>query len=242
MSNSIRCVLLDVEGTTSSIRFVYDEMFPFVRQSLDSFLAREWESESVRGALPMLADDLGRASVEEWIGAGDVESQRTAVSAAVIELMDDDVKATGLKELQGAIWKDGFESGALVAHLYPDVAEAMAGWVEDGLQVRIYSSGSIQAQRLFFGHTVAGDLLPLISGHYDTTSGPKKESASYVQIAEQIGLAPSEILFVSDVGAELDAASTAGMATVLSVRPGNLPVDGIDRFVVAESFSEIVVG
>jgi enolase-phosphatase E1 len=139
----------------------------------------------------------------------------------VLRLMDADAKATGLKQLQGLIWKSGFESGELKAHVYEDVPPALESWTAAGKDVRIYSSGSVQAQRLFFGHTIAGDLLPRFRGHYDTTTGPKKEAESYRKIAAAFGLPLTAILFLSDIVTELDAAREAGLATALVVRPGN---------------------
>ena len=241
MSNltpSPKCILLDVEGTTSSISFVYDVMFPYVRENLAPFLANNWNSDSVQGCLPLLANDIGKDSVDEWLDADGPTAQQQ-VATAVTKLMDDDVKATGLKQLQGMIWKDGFESGQMTAHLFDDVADCMRKWHADGIEIRIYSSGSIAAQKLFFGHCVAGNLLPLIAGHYDTTIGSKKESASYVAIADDIGLPPSEIIFISDVPAELDAARSAGMQVILSIRPGNKPVENIDADSAIRDFSEV---
>ena len=127
----------------------------------------------------------------------------------------------------------------MVAHLFDDVAQAMRDWESAGLDLRIYSSGSIAAQKLFFGHSVAGNLLPLISGHYDTTTGGKKEKSSYEIIASEIGMAAAEILFISDVAEELLAAEQAGMQTLLSVRPGNKPVDNKDDFSSIASFAEV---
>jgi enolase-phosphatase E1 len=138
------------------------------------------------------------------------------------------------------IWRSGFESGELVAHVFDDVPPALAAWADSGLDVRIYSSGSIEAQQLFFGHTAAGDLRPLLRGHYDTTTGPKREPASYTAIAADMGLTPRQVLFVSDVGAELDAARAAGMATALAIRPGNREPGGIFEHEPIESFAEIV--
>ena len=198
-------------------------MFPYVREHLFDFLQQNWQHDSVQACLPLLAQDLGRDS-QNW-PTGMAQEQQQQVGEAVIQLMDDDVKATGLKQLQGLIWKDGFTSGQLVAHLYDDVPPAITRWRQRGINVRIYSSGSISAQRLFFGHTVAGDLLAQLSGHYDTTTGPKRESASYAAIAEDIGQAPESVLFVSDVVEELDAAAAVGMPTALSLRPGNKPIE-----------------
>lgn len=207
-------ILLDIEGTTSSISFVYDKMFPFVRESLEEFLESNWDDSAVQECVPLLGADVDREL-----------STKEDVAGAVVELMDADVKATGLKKLQGLIWKDGFHSGQLVAHVYEDVPAAIKSWVAAGIDVRIYSSGSVQAQHLFFGHTVAGSLLEQFKGHYDTTTGNKKESSSYEKIAAEFGLPAEEILFVSDVDAELVAAKAAGMQTALSIRPGNKPME-----------------
>ena len=209
-----RGILLDIEGTTSSVSFVYDVMFPFVRRELDRCLAAHWGQPPLAAACRQVARDASQDS------RGD---DRGWVRGEVLRLMDGDVKATGLKQLQGLIWEDGFHSGELKAHLYDDVPPALREWHGRGISLRIYSSGSIQAQKLFFGHTIAGNLLPLLSGHYDTTTGPKKEASSYRTIAADFGLAPAEILFLSDVAAELDAARAAGIQTALVRREGNAP-------------------
>ena len=238
---SFQCdsVLLDIEGTTSSISFVYDVMFPYVRENLDSFLVKNWSDPSFQQCLPLLSLDMNQPSCEEWLG-GEPERQREAVRAAVIELMDADVKATGLKKIQGLVWKDGFETGEIVSHLFDDVAPAIRKWHENGIPVRIYSSGSVGAQLLFFGHTCDGNLLPLICGHYDTQVGGKREAASYLAIASDIQVSPGSVLFISDVIAELEAAKTAGMQTCLSLRPGNKPVD-CGGFDAIGSFSELAL-
>ena len=231
------CVLLDIEGTTSSISFVYDVMFPFVRGNVQGFLETSWNDRSVQECLPLLASDLGRASIEDWL-EGDLKQQQRRVYDSVIALMDADVKATGLKQLQGLVWKNGFESGELVAHLYDDVADALRRWQEQGIELRIYSSGSVASQIMFFGNTVQGDLLPLLSGHYDTQVGGKREFGSYQKIAADIGTAPERILFLSDVVEELIAAKTAGMQACLSIRPGNASVEQSD-FTSVTRFSQL---
>lgn len=236
--NQPKCILLDIEGTTSSISFVYDVMFPYIRENLAGFLKQNWESESVQQCLPLLAAELGHDSVEHWLGDLPAESRRT-VEHAVGQLMDDDVKSTGLKQLQGAIWKAGFEFGQLVAHLYDDVEPAIRNWVSSGIEVRIYSSGSVQAQKLFFGHCLAGNLLPLLSAHYDTTTGPKQQTDSYRAIAADTGLRPGQVVFVSDVAEELDAAKEAGMLTALSIRPGNRPVANQHEYYAISRFDEL---
>ena len=235
-----RGILLDIEGTTSSISFVYDVMFPFVREHAAAFISGHWTDKAVNHSVEMLAVDLGFSSADLWFKGCDSDASRQAlVVAGVIELMDADVKATGLKQIQGLIWKEGFHRGELVAHLYEDVAESIQQWNELGKDVRIYSSGSIQAQKLFFGHTVAGNLLDMFKNHYDTTTGAKQDSTSYEEIAISYGLTPGEILFVSDVIGELAAARTAGFQVVLSMRPGNKPVPSDHGFAEINSFREI---
>jgi enolase-phosphatase E1 len=219
-------ILLDIEGTTSSVSFVYDVMFPYVRRHLTFEVLTNWIEPDYVQAFNTIATDSGHPSLDAWLtteGLTKDNALRGAnlVCREVIRLMDADVKATGLKQLQGLIWKSGFESGELKAHVYDDVPPALATWTAAEKDVRIYSSGSVQAQKLFFGHTTVGDLLPNFSGHYDTTTGPKKAPESYRKIAAAFSLSPAAILFLSDIVAELDAARNAGLATALVVRPGN---------------------
>lgn len=241
-----KAVLLDIEGTTSSIRFVYDEMFPFVRRELDRFLNDHWADQDVQNAANQIAIDAGAESFQAFCkqNGGDPDglseqTSRDALTAEVIRQMDNDLKATGLKQLQGLIWKSGFESGELKAHLYPDVAGQLREWRARQIDLRIYSSGSVKAQHLFFGHTIEGDLLDLFSGHDDTTTGSKKESESYSIIAQKFGLPAGEILFVSDSLDELDAAAESGMQTVWSCRPQNPAPDRPSHHPAIESFEQI---
>jgi enolase-phosphatase E1 len=223
---SIRGILLDIEGTTSSVSFVYDVMFPYVRKHLTFEVLTNWDEPEYIAAYEAIARDAGHDSLEGWLKTHNLSRDNplraaNVVCQEVVRLMDADVKATGLKQLQGLIWQAGFESGVLKAHVYDDVPPALQAWNAAGKDVRIYSSGSIQAQKLFFGHTIAGNLLEHFRGHYDTTTGAKKEADSYRKIAADFGLPPAEILFLSDIVAELDAARSAGLATALVVRPGN---------------------
>ena len=226
MKFSGRGILLDIEGTTSSISFVYDVMFPFVRRELDRYLHLNWGSPALNEVCDLIAKDAGYESLDVWCGnRGEEGKRQQLIREEVLRLMDGDVKATGLKALQGLIWRSGFESGEMRAHVYDDVLPAIQAWSSAGCDIRIYSSGSIAAQKLFFGHTVVGDMLHLFQGHYDTTTGPKKEVESYRAIAENFGLPPAEILFLSDVLAELEAAHAAGLQTCLCKRPGNAAVE-----------------
>lgn len=214
-------------------------MFPFVREKLSQFLQRNWNSDSLIACLDVLALDLKQSDRISWLGDLSESEQQRRVQQAVIELMESDAKLTGLKQLQGLIWEAGFQSGQLVAHLFDEVAQCIRTWAADGIDVRIYSSGSIAAQKLFFGHSVDGNLLSSFHGHYDTTIGSKQSSESYQKIAIDFGYQPSEILFVSDVIGELQAAKSAGLKVVLSIRPGNKPVPADHGFASITDFRQI---
>lgn len=227
-----RAILLDVEGTTSAVAYVYDVMFPFAHRRLESYVATHWDAPQMQqvrqqvasdGATPQAADD------------------REEFCRLVREWMESDAKVTGLKQLQGVIWQEGFESGELRSHVFPDVPPALARWHGEGIDLRIYSSGSVHAQKLFFAHTEGGDLLKHFTGHYDTTTGPKRDSASYARIAEDWQLPPAEVLFLSDVVEEIDAARQAGLATALVERPGNAEVPPGHGHPVVSSFDQIAV-
>lgn len=235
-----RGILLDIEGTTSSITFVHDVMFPFVLQHLDEFLTQHWKRDDVAAVCATIAGDAGHESLAAWRATQPGASEFELVTREVRRLMADDAKATGLKALQGLIWHEGFESGDLVAHSYPDVIPAIRRWREAGIDVRIYSSGSIAAQKLFFGHLENhGNCLELLTGHYDTTSGGKKESPSYINVTSAWGIAPSEVIFISDIAGELSAALEAGIQAVASVRPGNTPLPNELNVPRIESFDEL---
>jgi len=238
----VRGVLLDIEGTTSSIAFVHDVMFPFVRQHLQAYVAQRWQTAELQAALEHVARDAGAPSWAAWMATQSASDPQAALIAHIHALMDRDVKATGLKQLQGLIWDSGFRSGALQADVYADVLPAIAAWRQRGIDVRIYSSGSVAAQRLFFGHVAGqGNCLSLFSGHYDTTIGSKREAASYSRIADDWGLQPKQILFVSDLAAELDAALAAGLQVVASVRPGNAALPDLRNWPTLNSFAELAL-
>ena len=221
----VRALLLDIEGTTTPIAFVHEVLFPFVRAKLRAFLDARWRSSElaeVRRHLAVERDaDLGRGETPPPLRMANDERALTSLAAFVEWLMDRDRKSPGLKLLQGLIWEEGYRGGELHGLVFDDVPEAMRAWKAAGLTLAIYSSGSELAQRLLFQSTEHGDLTPLIAAFFDTGVGAKKESSSYARIAAALGRAPREMLFVSDVVAELDAAHAAGMQVVLSVRPGN---------------------
>jgi enolase-phosphatase E1 len=241
-ASGVRGVLLDIEGTTSSMSFVYEVLFPFARRELADFLRRRWGEPDTAQACERIARDAGAPSLSAWVGSDAApETAQERVHAEAIRLMDGDVKATGLKELQGLIWQEGYTAGRLLSHVYPDVPPALRRWSEAGLDLRIFSSGSVAAQKVFFAHTEAGDLLPLFRGHYDTTTGPKREAVSYRRIATEMQLPPSAILFLSDVRQELDAAAEAGIQTGLVVRPGNAPVAPGHAHPVVTDFGQVAL-
>lgn len=215
LPDSVRGVLLDIEGTTTPISYVYDVLFPFARARLDAACARAAELPGVAEALELLrAEHAAEPGGRPDFGDG---------APFAHYLMDRDRKSTGLKLLQGIIWEAGYRSGELRSEIFDDVRPALERWRRSGIAVRIFSSGSVLAQRLLFAHTAAGDLSGLIDGYHDTQTGPKGAAASYRTIAGAFGLPPTEILFLSDAVAELDAARDAGMQTGWACRPGNPP-------------------
>jgi enolase-phosphatase E1 len=219
-------ILLDIEGTTTPISFVYDVLFPYARAHVRENLAAE-DVEALR--LSYEADLRNGFSPPAW---SDVPVDY------VHWLMDQDRKSTALKNLQGKIWLTGYQRGALHGEVFEDVPLALGRWHQAGFDVRIYSSGSKLAQQLLFSSTKSGDLTKFLNGYFDTTSGPKIESESYALISRAFACASGEILFVSDVVRELDAARTAGMQTALCIRPGNHPqVPGSHRTI--SNFEEI---
>jgi enolase-phosphatase E1 len=222
-------VLIDIEGTVGSIAFVRDVLFPYADARLDEFVALHGGEADVRAALDL-------ASREAGVDAQDLRR----ILAALHRWSADDAKKTPLKTLQGMIWRDGFESGAIVGHLYPDAVEALRRYRSNGLVLAVYSSGSVAAQRLLFAHSVAGNLTALFAGFYDTTTGPKLESTSYTRIAKGLGFAPARIVFFSDSAGELDAANGAGMQTVQVVRPQD-GTEAVGRHAVVATFADVDV-
>jgi len=209
----IRAIVTDIEGTTSSIDFVRDVLFPYARKRLPAFV-------ETHGDKPEVQHWLHEAARE----AGLVEASRQDIIELLLRWIDQDRKSTALKALQGMIWKDGYEAGDYRAHVYPEVAARLRDWRADGLRLYVYSSGSVPAQQLFFRHSEAGDLSVLFAGYFDTETGPKREAGSYRQIADAIGEQPRHLLFLSDIVEELDAAQAAGFHTGWLVRePQALP-------------------
>ena len=202
---NVRAVVTDIEGTTTSLAFVKEELFPYARRHLPEF---------VRNHAAEMADI--EAQVSAAAGAGALQTQE--IIDTLLRWMDEDRKITPLKQLQGMIWRSGYESGRLRAHVYDDAVRALRKWHAQGMKLYVYSSGSVEAQRLLFSHTAHGDLTPLFSGYFDTTIGPKLATGSYRDIARTLHLATNEIVFLSDHPGETHAAAAAGMRTVLLAR------------------------
>jgi enolase-phosphatase E1 len=242
--SATRLYLLDVEGTVAPLTLTTEVLFPYARTRFAEFLQRQRNDEAVRADLVLLAEENGAEKgtgiprLERVSDAAQVATPRFRLDAMLylMWLMDRDRKSTALKSLQGKIWKAGFESGELKGTLFPDVPDAFKRWSAHG-SVAIYSSGSVDAQRLLFRHSVFGDLTPLIGGYFDTRTGPKMEPASYAAIAAAMSVAANEVLFLSDAVRELDAAREAGAETRLVVRDGNAPVDDPHGHGVVESFA-----
>lgn len=211
MSAPAKAILTDIEGTTSSISFVKDTLFPFARRALPAFVKVRGQDPAVRKWLDLVATEMGGMC------------QDAMIAEVMQGWIDEDRKHTALKALQGMIWADGYRNADFTAHIYPDAATTLQRWHSEGLPLYVYSSGSVPAQRLFFGHSDAGDLTGLFSGWFDTEIGGKREGDSYRRIAAEIDLPASEVLFLSDVVGELDAAREAGMDTVLIDRLQDYP-------------------
>ena len=207
-ASGVRAVLTDIEGTTSAITFVKDVLFPYAREHLPRFIEMHRSDPEVQHWLDATARE-----------AGIEDPQSRYVVETLQRWIDEDRKATPLKALQGMIWKAGYEAGDYRAHIYPEVPARLREWKAQGLRLYVYSSGSVQAQKLFFRYSEAGDLTELFDGWFDTGVGGKRERGSYLRIAESVDLPPPAILFLSDVVEELDAARDTGMQTIQVCRP-----------------------
>ncbi len=209
-------ILTDIEGTTSSISFVKDVLFPYARDALPGFVQEHGHEPEVR----------------RWLDQVAVENGGICSDAVIVETLqgwiDQDRKHTALKALQGMVWAAGYREGDFAAPLYPDVAPALRAWHAEGHRLAVYSSGSVPAQKLLFANTDVGDLLPLFDGFFDTEVGHKRDADSYRLIADRLNRSPGDILFLSDVVEELDAAREAGMRTALLDRREDYPQPRID--------------
>ncbi|MHB8622039.1 MAG: acireductone synthase [Sulfuricaulis sp.] len=223
----ISAIVTDIEGTTSSLSFVHDVLFPFARERLADFVRRSANDTAVRQRLD---------EVRQMAGAS---LSNDAVVTQLLRWIDEDQKITPLKALQGMIWEQGYKNGDFKGHVYEDAARRLRQWHTAGIRLYVYSSGSVAAQQLLFAHTVYGDLTPLFSGYFDTTTGGKRELTSYRKIAESTHTATSAMLFLSDIREELDAARAAGMKTGWLVRANT--VDPQAAHPQIRSFDEIAL-
>jgi len=222
----IKAIVTDIEGTTSSISFVADVLFPYAATHLSAYVMAHESESAVAEVLNEVRREIGRpdASIQEVIDA-------------LLQWIKDDKKITPLKTLQGFIWAQGYADGELIGHVYPDAVENLKKWHQQGLRLYVYSSGSVAAQKLIFGHTEYGDLNFLFSGYFDTHIGGKREPLSYHVIAQQLELPASEILFLSDIVFELDAAAAMGIRTIALDR--QFICEGFGIHQVVHSFDEI---
>uniref|UniRef100_A0A1A8GF91 Enolase-phosphatase E1 n=1 Tax=Nothobranchius korthausae TaxID=1143690 RepID=A0A1A8GF91_9TELE len=224
-------ILLDIEGTTTPITFVKDILFPYVREHLEDHLSTHWEEDECKQDVHLLKKQIeedmrqNRAcpvhTVDQTVHTDEEKAIREVVENVMWQ-MAADRKSTALKQLQGHMWRAAYTSGRIKGEIYPDVIPSIRMWREHGLKVYIYSSGSVEAQKLLFGHSVEGDVLDLFDGHFDTTIGAKVDAKSYRRIAERIGCRPEEITFLTDVIREAKAAEEASMNVLVVVRPGNM--------------------
>ena len=229
----IQAILTDIEGTTSSISFVKDVLFPYATQALPDYLRRHACDAAVQQQLNTVATESG-------LDPQDTE----ALIQQLLQWIQEDRKITCLKALQGMVWRHGYEQGVYRAHVYPDAVQQLTAWRDSGLRLYVYSSCSIAAQELIFQYSEAGVLRHLFSGHFDTTSGAKQSVASYQRILQQMGLPPEQVLFLSDIEGELDAARQAGLRTAWLVREQDsplLPEELSSVHPVVSSFAQINV-
>ena len=228
----IKAVLTDIEGTTSSISFVRDVLFPYAAQHLPMFVRANAQRPDVAEQLQMAAKEAGVA-----------ENDYPGIISALQRWIAEDKKITPLKALQGMLWEHGYRHKDYRAHVYPDAYQQLKNWHERNMSLYVYSSGSIQAQRLFFGYSEFGDMTPFFSGYFDTTSGAKQDAESYRRIVTAIGLRAGEVMFLSDIVGELDAAKQAGVQTCWLVRPEDVVADQAriraSDHPVADTFSDI---
>ncbi|MGN8162930.1 acireductone synthase [Pantoea sp. 22096] len=203
----IRAIVTDIEGTTSDIRFVHNILFPYARQHLPDFVRNNAHQPEVAAALQSVREE-----------ADQPQADLNGVTDILLSFMDQDRKSTGLKALQGMIWRDGYVNGSFTGHLYPDVLPALRHWKAQSIELYVYSSGSVAAQKLLFGYSDEGDITGLFSGYFDTHVGAKREVAAYRAIAAEIGRPAAQLLFLSDIHQELDAAAEAGWQTMQLLR------------------------
>ena len=221
-------ILTDIEGTTTSVSFVYEVLFPYFRENIHKTI----ELQHLKSVQEVFSQTI------QWVR--DTENRTISTPSEIIEVLNqwsqEDKKITPLKTLQGILWEEAYTSGTIQGHVYDDVAPALKRWKEKGIQLGVFSSGSIAAQKLIFGYSVAGDLTSYFSAYFDTSTGGKREAATYQLIAEKLGILASEILFLSDITEELQAAASAGLQTIQLVRDETIA----NWYATAPSFASIL--
>ena len=223
----VKAILIDIEGTVSPISFVKDVLFPYSEEKMEKFIKENKDKHEIKNILQQVQEIEGK------------EMDIDEIIQTLKRWIKEDRKIAPLKDIQGFIWKEGFESGQIKAPLYEDAYRKMKEWKEKGYKLYIYSSGSVQAQKLFFSHTDKGNILNWFSGHFDTKIGNKKETQSYRKIAQEIGLKPEEILFLSDNPDEIKAAAQAGMKVYRLVRPQDTEYIENFEYPQIKSFDEV---
>lgn len=241
-----KSIICDIEGTTSSISFVKDTLFPYALKNVEEYLKANWNEDATKtvvAALREQADEDKKAEVEGalTIPAGDSEDIIPDIVKYVEWQTSRDAKTGSLKTLQGLVWAKGYKDGSIKGHVYDDVSKALEQWTEGGRKIYVYSSGSVDAQKMLFEHSEQGDLVKYLAGHYDTKIGAKTEKDSYEAILKNIEVTAEEALFLTDVVAEAKAAKEAGLNVVVLERPGNAELSEDDRkeFTVVKSFADI---
>jgi enolase-phosphatase E1 len=240
--DSIRAILLDIEGTTTPIDFVFETLFPYARTRLNQFLMEHGNQANVLEDIEALRDQHASDTAKNlhpprWMDGSPLLELGSAAAYAVW-LIDRDSKCSALKSLQGKIWQEGYRKGELRGEVYPDVPTALVRWRREEKVIAIFSSGSVLAQKLLFSSAAAGDLTKYLHAYFDTTTGAKNAPQSYAQIARTLKVEPAAVLFVSDVEKELEAAKAAGMLTALCVR-GKFTGQPAGTHRVIHSFEEI---
>ncbi len=226
---TIKSILLDIEGTTTSISFVHDVLFPLSIKEMNAFLKKNWNN-------PIISEEKFLLKKELLINQSTPES----LSKILTSWIKHDKKHTQLKLIQGKIWKEAYQNGEVKSHIYEDVPIALKKWQEEKISIYIYSSGSVQAQKLLFQYSMYGDLTSYLSGYFDTKIGSKKDKESYFKISEKIQVPPENILFISDSAEELDAASKANTQVVLSVRDQTQSSPTKIKYPKIESFDSLL--
>lgn len=224
-------ILMDIEGTTTSISFVHDVLFPYARKRLLSYVGSHLDQADLQRYLSQAVETVNAEENKRYTNVDWPE-----IVTRLMHWIDSDRKHSALKGLQGLIWQEGYKSGAYQGHVYPDVLPQWKKWRTENKILAIYSSGSVQAQKLLFGHSSEGDLTPLLTAYFDTNVGAKREANAYLKIAQNLDVAPNKILFLSDIPEELDAAKEAGCKTTQILRPGTI---ASSKHAHARTFAEV---